>query len=582
MRTKLLVVIAAVAVAALSLPRVFAGATGAPGLTYTGDRSAPTGSDLALTATLNDASSNPIAGSTVTFTLANQPAVTAVTDSSGLASATTQVLKAAGGYLLDVSSDDGQQQTVRLTVTPPATDVSDVLARTGGKEPSIASGPDGTLYTSGLTSGDTLLRSTDHGETWNAPVGVPFKSSGDSTVGVDSAGSVYLTDLGGGPSPADTLQVMLYKSKPVNGQPAGDKPWQTGKGPLAAKGVGNNASSQPMLVDRQWVDSYIPPGSDTDHAHVYMTYHDWAPSHIWVNTSTDGGATFGAPVDVITSPLANADSFCDTIPGGVKVVQSGQHAGRVYVAWMAGDPVGNVATGCNETQAQLFHTIWIAWSDNADAQTPTWTDQLVYDGGVGKDASTIFADLALDTAGNPYVAFSIDTMGEWDTYVMASFDGGTTWDGKTDGTGVPYRVNADTGSHYFPAIAVGDPGKVDVVYLGSPGLVPTLPDGKPKPGGDPNMLWKIYVAQSLDLNLGSPTWTITDVKAKPMHKGDICTFGIACLGNLGADRSLADFIDICVDPDGYFHASYTDNFPNNGSLELRVVNQIAGPSTIGS
>ncbi|MFN2544164.1 MAG: hypothetical protein ABR600_06280 [Actinomycetota bacterium] len=563
MLRKLLLIGTTLAIVAMGFVSGSAGAANAPGLTYSGARSAATGTTATYSATLADGAGVAIAGADVAFQVANQPAVHATTDATGVASTTQEILKAAGQYLLAVTSAGQPDVTVRFAVTPAQFDLHDVLAANGGGEPSISSSPDGTLYTSGLSTGTTLLRSSDNGETWVKPKTVPFASSGDSTVGTDSQGNVYLTNLGG--SGANELQVFLYRSGNH-----GDGPWTLGQGPANA----GNSSNSPLLVDRQWVDSYTPatPGAQT---RVYMTYHDWAPSQIWVNASTDGGAHFGIPQDVITSPQAQAASFCSTIPGGIKAVQSGPKAGRVYVAWLAADPL-NPATGCNETQAQNFHTLWVAWSDNADAQVPTWTDQLVFDGGISNDGSTIFADLTVDSAGNPYIAFDMPLLHEWDSFVEASFDGGLTWNGRSDGTGTPYRVNNDTGSHYYAAIAAGDPGRVAVVYLRTPTLVPTLPNGKPKPGGDPNALWKVYVAESLDLNLGSPTWTVADVKTKPMHKGDICTFGIACVGTLGADRSLLDFIDIAVSPDGTFHASYADNFQN--SLQLRVVNEAGGPS----
>src|SRR5207249_10779572 len=115
-----------------------------------------------------------------------------------------------------------------------------------------------------------------------------------------------------------------------------------------------NASNQPMLVDRQWTDAWIPPGKTTKDALVGLSYHDWGPSQIWVNVSTDGGKTFGPPVDAISDPQAEADSFCSTIPGGLRIVPSGPHAGRIYVAWLAADPA-NPATGCNLTQLPAVH-----------------------------------------------------------------------------------------------------------------------------------------------------------------------------------------------------------------------------------
>ena len=285
--------------------------------------------------------------------------------------------------------------------------------------------------------------------------------------------------------------------------------------------------------------------------------------------------TFGPPVDVITDATAQADTFCNSIPGGVKVVQSGPHAGRVYVAWLAADVPTSVATGCNITQADTFHSIWTAWSDD---QGQTWTDQLVFDGGFGHDASGLFADLALDDQGNPYVGFVDNLTGEWDMYVMASFDGGTTWNGKSDGTGVPYKVNADTGTHFFPAIAVGDPGKVDVAYIATDKIVPTTPYGKPSPGGDPSALWYVYMAQSLNLTSGAPTWQVVKATPNPIHQGDVCVLGIVCVFP-SSDRSLLDFIDLAIDPRGVAHAAYTANYTPSAT-GIYAANQTGGARVI--
>src|SRR5205085_2568165 len=155
---------------------------------------------------------------------------------------------------------------------------------------------------------------------------------------------------------------------------------------------------------------------------------------------------------------------CDTIPGGIKVVQSGKHAGRIYVAWLAADAF-NVLTGCNITQLAAFHSVWVARSDDGGQ---SWTDHQVFNGGVFHDGSEIFADLTLDNKGNPYVAFSMNLAGEFDTWVEASFDGGLTWNGSGSGNGQPYKANQEPGTHYFPAIAAGDPGKVVVTYIATP------------------------------------------------------------------------------------------------------------------
>src|SRR5207247_5558577 len=132
------------------------------------------------------------------------------------------------------------------------------------------------------------------------------------------------------------------------------------------------------------------------------------------------------------------------------------------------------------------------------------TAQPAFDGRLGHDASPPFAGFTTDNQGNPYFGFAnnlnsnpatcsaesaagtvqSDSSCEYDMYVVWSRDGGATWDGG--GGLIPgsaasaYRVNppAETGTHFFPAIAAGNPGQVDVAYLRSSGILPTDPLGK--------------------------------------------------------------------------------------------------------
>jgi hypothetical protein len=445
---------------------------------------------------------------------------------------------------------------------PLSLSVTQVGPQDGGGEPSIASGPEGNLYVSyPSSSGMSFFRSFDDGSSWNKG-GIASTSSGDTAVNVDSSGAVYQANLNGD----GTLQGDVFKSFDFGAT------W-----PQRGTSVDQqDATSNPFLVDRQWTDAYIPPGKTTNNAEVYMEYHDFGPSQVWVTASHDGGKTFGLPTDVAAaSPQSAAYTFCNSIPGGVKVVQSGPHAGRIYTAWLAGDPVTNPATGCNLTQLDTFHTIWIAWSDD---QGSTWTSQLVFDGGIGHDASALFADLTLDNAGNPYIAFGDNLTDEWDMWVTASFDGGKTWNGKSDGTGRPYKVNTDSGTHFFPAIAVGDPGHVDVAWIGTPTKIATLPYGKPSPGGGAGANWYLYAAQSLDLAGGSPHWTQTKVTPDPIHVGDVCTLGIFCVSP-DSNRDLLDFIDLAVDPAGAAHVSFTQDTPK--ATGIYAANQTGGHSVLG-
>jgi hypothetical protein len=436
-------------------------------------------------------------------------------------------------------------------------------------------------------------------------------SSGDDCLATDQANAVYLCNLAGSPSTAP-LQADVWKSVDQG------TTWSLGVGPLPKCGT----SCSPFGVDRDWVAASIrQPGAGTGSAEVVLMYHDfYGPSQIWVNISTDGGKTFGLPQNVLASPaftpgsitgtvVAQGYTMCNTVPAGVGIAPPGTpHAGRIFVAWIAADPVQN-PTGCNVTMLQAFHTFWVAYSDDNGT---TWTPQQAFDAGLGHDASTPFVAFTLDTQGNPYFGFAInlnanpatcsaesaagtvqtDYPCEYDMFVVWSNNGGTTWDGGggliAGSARTPYRVNPlnETGTHFFPAIAAGAPGQVEVAYLRTTTIVPTDALGKANPGGcagpitgnpptyPPACEWNLYAAQSLNLNAGpdDATWATTQVTTTPMHIGDICNLGIACIPKV-SNRHLLDFITETLDPQGCAHIAYADD---NTVNKLRAANQIAG------
>jgi hypothetical protein len=428
-------------------------------------------------------------------------------------------------------------------------------------EPSIAVGPGGWLYTSWPgDAGMNFYSSHNGGRTW-VRGGNPQEAAGDTTLNVDTSGAVYQSNLHGIDADPNTLEIEAFKSLDHG------KTWTLGTAETLP--TEENSTNQPFRVDRQWLDGYTPPGKGTDETREYISYHTFVDGLIWANTSKDGGKTFGDPVNVVTDPAAVTASLCNTIPGGTKVAKAGPHAGRVYVAWIAGDLAANLATGCNYTQLQTFHTVWVAYSDDEGA---TWTDKLVYDAGFGHDAGALFADLAVDRAGNPYLAFTINLADQWDAYVSASFDGGDTW--NTASGGAPSKVTSDKGTHLFAAIDAGAPGKVDIAYLASKSLIPTLPYGKPAPGGVADATWDVFMSQSLNFRSAHPRWTTTRITERPMHVGDVCVLGIFCLPGI-SNRDLLDFIDVVVDPAGRAHIAYTDDSDRDC---ICVANQTAGPT----
>ena len=474
-----------------------------------------------------------------------------------------------------------------------------VKAAAYGGEPSIAAGPDGSL--SIPSPSDSIVHAShDQGQTWVDRAGPD--SSGDDCLSTDQSGAVYWCNLDGGKDNV-LLQADVWKS--TNDGVS----WTQGQSQVTGDGATCGNSCQPFGVDRQWTASWIPDGkTSTNDAVVAISYHDfYGPSSIWVNVSTDGGKTYGKSTNVVVNPAATPNavagsaaagtfSFCSTVPAGVGIVPSGPHKGRIIVGWIAADPAAD-AGGCNLSQAESFHTLWVSWSDDGGN---TWTPQEAYDAGPSHDASTPFVGFAIDRLGNPYFAFAnnlnsnpatcsaesaqgteqADTSCEYDMYVVWSNDGGATWDGGgglfPGSAATPYKVSSgptDTGTHWFPAIAVNNPGQVGVSYLQTPSIEPTNPSGKVDPGGcagpsqqRPNYpakcVWNLYAAQA-DLTGTTPAtahWDVTKVTQQPMHDGDICNLGIACVGALGSNRNLLDFIQEAFDPTtGCAHIAYPDD-----------------------
>ena len=496
------------------------------------------------------------------------------------------------------------------------------LAKVGpfGGEPSLASDPHGVLYDVTPSGGMIGYRSTDHGKSWKA-MAVPDKSSGDDCVTTDHTGAIYECNLAGS-AEKSPLDADVWKST------NGGKSFTRGGSANPAGASTCATSCSPFGVDRDWLAaSVLKKGDPTTKAEVVLMYHDfYGPSSIWINKSTDGGKTFGLTTNVMATPAvtpgavsgsleAEGYTFCSTVPAGVGIVPPGHpHAGRIIVGWIASDPAEDAA-GCNVSQYETFHTLWVSYSDDGGT---TWTPQLAYDAGAGHDASSPFTSFAVDNAGNPYFGFVTnadsvapvcgaestagsvqnDRSCEYNMYVVWSKDAGATWDGG--GGTIPgsaaaaYRVNSpqETGTHWFPAIAALNPGQVAVAYLRTPTILPTGPSGKADPGGcsgdyPPTQVgpckWYLYGAESSNLTLppGKATWTVANLSGDtPMHVGDICNLGIACVDDdlgtkaVGTSRNLLDFIQEAIDPTtGCAHIAYADDNKRNA---LMAANQSTG------
>jgi hypothetical protein len=425
--------------------------------------------------------------------------------------------------------------------------------QTNATEPYIAiDHSDGTVWVAWQASGSHVARSDDGGRTFmETPVNDPLGSDvGDVAIRV------------GGPTPCSTATpTCLPGTHRVYLTSISLVPiLQTRLAYSDDRGVSwtfnRLAAFNPSFVDRPWLAVYASKTS-ANQDQVYVAYHDFSASQINVTASNDGGQTFGPSVDVLAQTgLAETQSFCNTVPSDIEV---DPETGEVYVQWITADPVANTTQGCNITQIESFHQVWVAHSPPATGMGPlattSWINDahLVFDGNIGRTWQTntdrIFATLGIDDSGtqgisgNVYSVFpdNLAAAGTTDIWFTHSSDKSQSW-------ASPVKVNQDTGTHYFPWIAAGSTGRVDFIWLGTPDLNPS--DAALSP-------WTATFAQTTSGASAIPQFNQTSASSKVMHVGGICTDGIFC-SVTGGNRDLADSISIAIDRGGSAALVWTD------------------------
>src|SRR4029077_4086856 len=182
-------------------------------------------------------------------------------------------------------------------------------------------------------------------------------------------------------------------------------------------------------VDRPWIDVYPKLGptgtiTNTSQTIVYLEYHTFSDGQVWLNTSTDGGATFGPPTPAaVGTNSAIPDSNCNTVPGGVYV---DQRNGSAYAVWLSGDDVAqDTVTGCNITQIGPYNKAWVTKSTNSGltwmipSTGPAWTGFYDPTTNIGDNANKIFASGAVDYAGQVHVLLTVRKKDQSLQYVIA-------------------------------------------------------------------------------------------------------------------------------------------------------------------
>jgi len=365
----------------------------------------------------------------------------------------------------------------------PAIDLGQV---SGGAEPGIAVGADGTIYV------DTPLavwRSDDNGTTWKDLGGAACPLDAPTCAGLESSGSPNGLTGGGDASVWVT--------------PDGHVHW-LGLGPHIPYQVSSDRGatwSKPVDVsngtgaDREWI-------TGRDDGTLFASWRD--EKTIRMSRSDDEGSTWTKPVDIAP----------DNRQGGIAVDPTSQDLALAHDQ----DGVVNVA-----------HSF-----DNG----ATWTSvQVVSNPRQGH----VFPVTAFDANGTLYLAYAADKspqvppVSPSDTrpletpsvYLHVSHDKGLTWSDAV-------QVNAPGTSAWFPWIAAGAPGKVVLTWYQND-------RGLPRYTAD-----EVYVTMgvSLDADFAAPRFTTAHAMAQPVHRGSECRELPPCT------RSLLDFFQVAIPPDG--------------------------------
>ena len=468
-------------------------------------------------------------------------------------------------------------------------------------EPSMSIDGQDRIYVSTpygfLTTASFVWRSVDHGMSFHLvpgnapPVGKPLVTcvgGGDSGLAVDTANRIYFVDLQGLTDVSNSVSAdqgatwsTTCNAANANGV---DRPW------IAAFGDPQAGGALYQTVDEveQCIGSCLPNLGEVG-------------SNIVEITRSQDGTTF--------TPLPAQQIEPDGIVSGIVTDSSG----GVYIAHTAlVDANGNLING-SDANGNSNAVVVVRFPNGynqatatvlngqtlCQAQPTTCTTEVAYHGPLNSSGtSTItvgqdFAPIAIDRSGNLYVVWAqaaVDSStgqvsGTSQIYFAVSTNHGASW-------GPPVKVTGATPTlqtNLFPSIAAGDPGRVDVVWYGTPtlGSCPNQPCGSSAITAH----WSVMMAQSLNAIVNgqpnsNPAFTTTTVSEVSNHYGAICTFGISC--TTGGDRGLLDFITVTVGLKGEANVVWADAVNQNSggsgtsSALIGFNRQYAGPSLYAS
>jgi hypothetical protein len=476
-----------------------------------------------------------------------------------------------------------------------------------GNEPDVKADSTGTIYSSipfGFSTTQSFVWSSrDHGNSYqltpgNIGPGKPTTCAGggDTDLFLDAKDALYFSDLQGLTNISNSMSTDGGATWSTNclGAPntPDDRMWFTGTGSSAAgdlvlyqdyDATGTSSSGGNQLVETV----------STDGTHFLPVVNS--------NSSSLTGDCAGAAVqDCVTDNEGIS---------GNQVVDP--KTGNVFISHTSTESSGGTpGVRVSEGKITLGTPTTAAWTESPLLDSALCPDKSCVDknGNAEELAGENFASIARDSAGYLYVTFTagpLDHASSSDPnfgaltapeqiYVVHSLQP-TGADPSKLTWSAPQRITGSggsTGTNTFPWIVAGSDGRVAVAYYHTS---ETSEKGTCASGSGTCTLygagsftkaeWSVQLAESLDAHGGSPGYTAADVTEAPVKYGQICTNGLGC--TTGGDRSLGDFLQVTIDPQGAALVSYVNDTSGNTSAgenagPEQISRQISGPSLLAS
>ncbi len=435
----------------------------------------------------------------------------------------------------------------------------------GAGEPSIWVALDGTIYVAfpgcdqpitgdplgaGNCPHGPLYRSQDDGATFErmnqasdgrySPDGP--SANGDADVAVDSAGTVYVSNLGGG-----GIQLHRY-----------DGNWTYLGNIVPPTENPNDDPDRRDGADRQWLAAAGP-------GHVINTWMRTSPARdVAINTTFDGGATWTG-----TTYFGNDIGWLGT----VQFAPDGKHAYIPYTQPITTAPVADIYGG-QEFSMHVAYTAdgGLTWNDVdtgarwfSSMTGGHWSGtQMAPSLDVTGDGTVVLVwaqDEFLPESTPPYTATSASTI----LYAITSKDHGTTW---TEPAFITPPGIADTpfGTSIMPWVTGGAGDRFAVTFLHN---------DSPLDGDYIGLSWDVMalVADGMGTDDERIVYATIDTN---VHQGGICTRGGLCILT-ASDRALLDFFEADLLPDGRLIVVYpADPLTGGKTIEMRIAIQDGG------